>query len=65
MKRIVNRTVSAPYRSVTSSGPSTLPFVFDIFVPPSVTQPWWNSRANGSRNPTIPQSFIAFTKKRE
>ena len=43
----------------------TLPFVFDIFVPPICTQPWWNRRPNGSRKPSIPKSFIAFTKKRE
>ena len=44
---------------------SRSPCVFDIFVPPSCTQPWWNRRANGSRKPSIPKSFIALTKKRE
>jgi hypothetical protein len=39
MKRIVSRAESAPYRSTKSSGPTTLPFDFDIFVLPSVTQP--------------------------
>jgi hypothetical protein len=48
-----------------ASGPSTFPLVFDILRPPSCTQPWWKTRANGSRKPTIPQSFIALTKKRE
>ena len=64
MKRMLSRTASAPYRSTSSSGPATFPFVFDIFEPPICTHPWWNRRANGSRNPTRPMSFSAFTKKR-
>ena len=65
MKRMVSRIASAPYSATISSGPSTFPFVFDIFVPPICTQPWWKRRANGSRKPSIPKSFIALTKKRE
>ena len=38
--------------ATSGSGPSTLPFDFDIFVPPSCTQPWWKTLANGSRKPT-------------
>ena len=42
---------SAPCRRTSSSGPSTLPFDFDIFTPPSCTQPWWKTwrTARGSR----------------
>ena len=65
MNRMYRRTASAPYSSTSSSGPVTLPRVFDIFVPPICTQPWWNRRENGSRKPTMSMSFIALTKKRE
>ena len=51
--------------SASWSGAVTLPFDFDIFVPPWRTQPWWNSRWNGSRKPTSPCSFSTLTKKRE
>ena len=56
---------SAPCKRTSSSGPSTLPFDFDIFVPPCSTQPWWKTLANGSRKPTSPISFMTFTKNRE
>ena len=35
--------VGAVARRRRRPGPSTLPFVFDIFVPPSCTQPWWKT----------------------
>ena len=63
--RMYSRTASAPYMSASWSGAVTLPFDFDIFVPPWRTQPWWNSRWNGSRKPTMPCSFSTLTKKRE
>ena len=58
------RIASAPNWSTSSSG-DTPACDFDIFLPSSSTQPWWNRRWNGSRKPSIPQSFIALTKKRE
>jgi hypothetical protein len=42
-----------------------LPRDFDIFEPPWRTHPWWKSRWNGSRTPSIPWSFMTLTKKRE
>ena len=35
----VNRTASAPNSSIASSGSMTLPFVLDIFSPPTRTRP--------------------------
>ena len=58
------RIGSAPNSSISSSGETPLSD-FDIFLPFSRTQPWWKSRWNGSRTPSRPQSFSAFTKKRE
>ena len=65
MKRMYVRTASAPYSSTRGSGPSTFPFDLDIFEPPICSQPWWNSRANGSPKLTSPISLITRTKKRE
>ena len=58
------RIASAPNRSISSFG-ETPPFDFDIFLPSSSTQPWWNRRWNGSRKPTMPRSFSTLMKKRE
>ena len=40
------------------------PARFDIFVLPSVTQPFEKNAANGSRNPTRPMSFSTLIQKR-
>ena len=64
MKSVYSRSESAPYSEISSSGPITLPFDFDIFVPPSWIQPFVKKLWNGSRKPTRPRSFSAFMKKR-
>ena len=59
------RTVSAPYRSTSSSGSWTLPR--DLLIrSPSAPRiwPWLNRRMNGSRSRTSPTSAIAFVKNR-
>ena len=58
------RIASAPNMSISSSG-ETPPRDFDMRLPSSRTQPWWKSRWNGSRTPSIPKSFSALQKKRE
>jgi hypothetical protein len=61
---IVSRIESAPHRSTSGIGSTTLPFDFDIEAPPKITCPWFNRRGNGSWNGTRPASWSALVKNR-
>src|SRR5262245_22120301 len=63
-KRQKSRTVSAPWRSTSWSGSTTLPFDLLIFAPSLMTIPCVRRSRNGSSSGRKPRSRSAFVKKR-